>query len=165
MPFSGVFAQMYPGTQRLSFSSWRSRRSVRLNNPQLPNKSNRKERKGKPRKNLHSLFAQGRPTAHDIDLYHGHDHLEKVHENAVRPSPGSVCALSLSSLHCNSPICSQAAKICTEARPSPRLNRGIHEIRGKEMERGSLPASAYFAYSAVTLGASVAVGRAVFFAV
>ena len=67
----------------------------------------------------------------------------------------------LLSLHCNSPICSRAAKICTEARSSLGLNRGIREIRGKEMKRGSLPASAYFAYSAVTLGPSVAVGRTV----
>ena len=59
------------------------------------------------------------------------------------------------------PICSRAAKIWTEARSSQGLNRGIREIRGKEMERGSLPASAYFAYSAVTLATSVAVGRAV----
>jgi len=37
------------------------------------------------------------------------------------------------SLHCNSPIGSRAAKIWTAARSSEGLNRGIREIRGKEM--------------------------------
>jgi len=60
--------------------------SFRLNSPQARNKFNRKERKerkGKPMKDLQSLCAQVRQTAYDIQLYHGHGHLEKVYENAL----------------------------------------------------------------------------------
>src|SRR5437867_13016980 len=42
--------------------------------------------------------------------------------------------ISLPALHCTNPICSRAAKIWTEAQSSQGLNRGIREIRGKEME-------------------------------
>src|SRR5439155_7966646 len=74
------------GTQRLSFSSWLSLCSFRLNNPQPPNWLNRKERrerKGRAMKDLQSLCAQVRQTAYDIHLYHAHGHLEKVYENAL----------------------------------------------------------------------------------
>ena len=56
------------------------------NSAQPPNRLNRKERrerKGKPMKDLQPLCAQVRQTAYDIHLYHGHGHLEKVYENAL----------------------------------------------------------------------------------
>src|SRR5205823_12588229 len=43
----------------------------------------RRERKGKPMKDIQSLCAQVRQTAYDIHVYHGHGHLEKVYENAL----------------------------------------------------------------------------------
>ena len=43
----------------------------------------RRERNGKPMKDIQSLCAQVRQTAYDIHVYHGHGHLEKVYENAL----------------------------------------------------------------------------------
>jgi len=57
-----------------------------FNHPEPPNKLNRKERrerKGKPMKDIQLLCAQVRQTAYDIHVYHGHGHLEKVYENAL----------------------------------------------------------------------------------